>query len=66
MVHICGTLVEPRRGYVKKLHRQDFTKTRNERTLYLPDHVARMLIERRKTTKWRRLDDPVFASRTGN
>ncbi|WP_340539161.1 hypothetical protein [Nocardioides sp. GXZ039] len=51
---------------MKKLHRQDFTKTRNERTLYLPDHVARMLIERRKTTKWRRLDDPVFASRTGN
>lgn len=66
LVRVCGTLVEPRRGYVEKLHRQDFTKTRDDRTLYLPNHVAGMLLQRRDKTRWSRPHDPVFASRTGN
>lgn len=47
-------------------NRQDFTKTRDDRTLFLPDHVAGMLLERREHTRWSRPHDPVFASRTGN
>lgn len=66
MAHVCGTLVEPRKGYVEKLFRQDLTKSGDDRTLLLPDHVAKMLQERRKASQWRSLDDPVFASRTGN
>ena len=36
VLHVCGTLVEPRKGYVDKLHRQDMTKTREDRRLILP------------------------------
>ncbi len=65
VLHVCGTLIEPRKGYVDKLHRQVTTKTRADRRLILPDGVATMLRER-----MRRLptapDAPVFASRTGN
>lgn len=64
-VHVCGTLVEPRKGYVSALHRQEIPKGRENRTLILPDAVVAMLSERRKRTQWRRLDDPVFASTRG-
>lgn len=80
-VHVAATLVEPRkqapkkdrsgnvieegRVFVERLHRQPITKGGGERTLILPAAAVSMLSERRKRTMWRRLDDPVFANRTG-
>lgn len=66
VLHVCGTLIEPRKGYVAKLHRQDTTKTRADRRLILPDAVAAMLRERIRRLPPAAPDAPVFASRTGN
>lgn len=66
VLHVCGTLVEPRKGYVDKLHRQDMTKTREDRRLVLPDHVARMLVERMRRQPPATPQSPIFATRTGN
>lgn len=63
--HIGGTLVEPRRGYVEKLHRQDRTKSGNARLLVLPAHVAQVLRSRRRRSDFTTPTDPVFATRTG-
>ena len=65
-MRICGTLVEPRKGYVSKLYRQESTKTKTVRTLILPDAVARVLRARRARAKFTGPDDPVFATRTRN
>ena len=65
-VHVCGTLVEPRKGYVEKLLRQDSTKTGKDRTLILPQHVGYLLRERRGRVRWTAPEDPVFATRTRN
>jgi integrase len=65
-LHVCGTLIEPRKGYVDKLHRQDTTKTRADRRLILPDAVATMLRERMRRLPPAAPDAPIFASRTGN
>ncbi|WP_377820125.1 site-specific integrase [Branchiibius cervicis] len=65
LLHVCGTVIEPRTTYVERLHRQDTTKTRDDRTLILPDAVATMLrarIERNQPEP----TAPIFASRTGN
>lgn len=80
-VHVAATLVEPRKQapkkdraenvieegcvFVERLHRKPITKGGGERTLILPKAGVEMLNERRKRTMWRRLDDPVFANRTG-
>ena len=66
VLHVCGTLVEPRKGYVERLHRQDMTKTREDRRLILPDHVARMLLERMRRQPPATPQSPIFATRTGN
>lgn len=66
VLHVCGTLVEPRKGYVERLHRQDMTKTREDRRLILPDHVARMLVERMRRQPPATPQSPIFATRTGN
>ena len=66
VLHVCGTLVEPRKGYVDKLHRQDMTKTREDRRLILPDHVTRMLVERMRRQPPATPESPIFATRTGN
>ncbi len=66
VVHVCGTLVEPRKGYVDKLHRQDMTKTREDRHLILPDHVATMLVERMRRQPPATPQSPIFGTRTGN
>jgi integrase len=66
MLAVCGTLIEPRKGYVEKLHRQDTTKTREDRTLILPRHVAAMLQDRIERNPPRTNQSPIFASRTGN
>lgn len=65
-VWIDGTLVEPKKGYVAKLHRQGSTKSGEARTLVLPDAVADMLRSRRAKSRFTGLKDPVFATRTGN
>ena len=62
---ICGTLVEPRKDYVAKLHRQPSTKTKGVRTLVLPDAVVEVLLRRRSEARFVDGDHPVFASRTG-
>lgn len=64
-VHVSGTLLEPRRGHVATLTRQDGTKSGHDRTLILPAAVIDTLTARRTRTTWQRLDDPVFASRLG-
>ena len=64
-VHVSGTLLEPRRGHVATLTRQEGAKSGHDRTLILPAAVVDVLEARRRGTTWRRLDDPVFASRTG-
>lgn len=66
VLHVCGTLVEPRKGYVERLHRQDMTKTREDRRLILPDHVARILVERMRRQPPATPTSPIFATRTGN
>ena len=65
-VHVCGTLIEPRKGYVEELHRQASTKTGSDRTLILPEHVADLLRSRRGRVRWTAPADPVFATRTRN
>jgi integrase len=64
-VLINGTLVEPRKGYVEDLHRQEHTKNRDIRLLILPDQVVATLRARRARAKHNRDSDPVFASRNG-
>jgi integrase len=59
---IDGTLVEPRTGYVARLHRQDWTKSRSVRKLILPAYVADLLRERRDKAGVLAPDSPVFAS----
>jgi len=66
----CGrpanrTLIEPRNGYVANLHRQAATRSGSSRTLILPDHVARLLDERRQRSITSQAGDPVFSSRNG-
>lgn len=64
-VLIDGTLVEPKRGYVQGLHRQDSTKNGHDRTLILPDAVVTMLKQRYDRSDLTAPTDPVFASRRG-
>lgn len=67
--HVCGTVVEPRARYVEQLHRQPMTKTRSDRTLILPGHVAHVLTTRRARVLGEEEpgpEVPVFASRTGH
>jgi integrase len=64
-MEISGTIVEPRSGFVAKLHRQESTKSRTVRTLVLPDAVVETLRARRSLTKFGESEHPVFASRTG-
>ena len=64
-VLVNGTLVEPRKGYVDTLHRQEHTKTGDTRVLLLPDHVVALLRARRARVKHTDASDPVFASTNG-
>lgn len=66
VLHVRGTLIEPRKGYVATLHRQDTTKTREDRRLILPDATARMLQERMLRHPPASRESPVFGTRTGN
>lgn len=65
LVTICGTLREPRKGYISGLERSPATKSRRDRTLVLPSAVLKTLRERRSRTQWNRDDDFVFASARG-
>jgi integrase len=65
-LHICGTVIEPRKGYVHELHRQNRTKTGDDRRLILPAAVAQMLQERMRRTPPRDPESPIFATGTGN
>ncbi|WP_182378926.1 tyrosine-type recombinase/integrase [Nocardioides sp. WS12] len=65
-VHICGTVIEPRKGYVDHLHRQNRTKTGDDRRLVLPDAVAAMLRERMRRDPPSTPESPIFATGTGN
>ncbi len=62
VVHICGTLVEPRAGYVKVLHRQPETKSRRDRTIPLPDAVV-SVIRRRLAGREGDPSDPALCQR---
>lgn len=62
---ISGTLVEPRRGFVERHHRQETTKNNQVRTLLLPDAVAHALRERRAESRYTAPGDPVIASNQG-
>ena len=64
-LHVCGTLVEPRKGFVDTLHRQDTTKTRDDRTLILPDRVVAVLRQRLDRDPPSDPDAPVFGTRVG-
>lgn len=64
-VLIDGTIVEPKRGYVPTLHRQDATKNGGRRTLILPDAVVTLLEQRRAASPHAAGSDPVFASGRG-
>ena len=66
ILHVCGTLIEPRMGFVEKLHRQDATKSREDRRLILPDTVVAMLQVRLRRVPPASPNAPIFASRTGN
>ena len=66
IVTVRATLVEPRKGGYETLTRQSFPKSHaGVRTLPLLPEIAQMLRDRRKRTRYRRLDDPVFASENG-
>jgi integrase len=64
-IHVCGTVVEPRGDLVPFLVRQPRTKSRVERTLLLPEHVASMLAARRARSSFTGPEDPVFATSRG-
>jgi integrase len=66
VLHVRGTLIEPRKGYVDKLHRQGTTKTRDDRRIILPDATARMLLQRIRRQPPASREGPVFGTRTGN
>lgn len=66
ILHVRGTLIEPRKGYVDKLHRQDTTKTREDRRLVLPDPTVTLLIDRMRRQPPATLESPIFGTRTGN
>ncbi len=61
-LHVCGTLVEPRKGFVDALHRQDTTKTRDDRTLILPGRVIAVLRQRMERDRPANPDAPVFGT----
>jgi integrase len=63
-LHVCGTLIEPRKGFVDSLHRQDTTKTRDDRTLILPGRVVAVL-QRMDRDPPADPDAPVFGTRVG-
>jgi integrase len=65
LLHVCGTLVEPRKGFVDTLHRQDTTKTRDDRTLILPGRVVAVLRQRMDRDPPANPDAPVFGTRVG-
>ena len=62
---ICGTVVEPRGGYVDTLHRKDATNSRSVRTLILPSAAVAVLRERHAASPYRSADDPALASGRG-
>ena len=66
VLHVRGTLIEPRKGFVDKLHRQDTTKSREDRRLILPDAVAEMLRDRMRRQPPTSPESPIFATRNGN
>ncbi len=62
-ITISGTLVEPRKGFVEKLHRQESTKTSMTRTLVLPDAALAVVRRRPDHSSWTQVkangsDDP--------
>lgn len=65
-LHICGTVIEPRKGFVDHLHRQNRTKTGDDRRLILPDAVTVMLRERMRRDPPSTPESPIFATGTGN
>lgn len=65
-VHICGTIVEPRGGFVDHLHRQSMTKTREDRTLIIPARVVEVLQARMQRNSTDDPTTPIFATRGGN
>lgn len=64
ILYVRGTLIEPRKGYVDKLHGQDTTKTREDRRLILPDHVAPVLVERIRRQPATTPESPIFGTGT--
>jgi integrase len=62
---ISGTLIEPRKKYVAKLHRQDSTKSGTDRTLILPDALVETIRARRERSKYTGPQDPIFAAANG-
>lgn len=64
-VLVSGTLVEPRMGYVDKLHRQESTKGGHARTLILPHALVEQLRARKASSAFSSENDPVFVSRVG-
>ena len=65
-LHVRGTLIEPRTGFVDRLFRQDTTKNHEDRILLLPDTIATMLRDRLDQTPTLAPEQPVFGTRTGN
>jgi integrase len=65
-LHVCGTLLEPRKGFIDQLSRQDTTKNHEDRILILPDAVVQTLQARLDRMASAGPDQPIFASRTGN
>lgn len=65
MLHVCGTLIEPRKGYVDKLHRQDRTKSGDHRTLILPSRVVEVLKRRIERDPPSGPEAPIFGTREG-
>ena len=66
ILHVRGTLIEPRKGYVDRLHRQDTTKTREDRRLILPAPTVTLLIDRMRRQPPATPESPIFGTRTGN
>lgn len=56
----------PRKGYVDRLHRQDTTKTRDERTLILPSRVVEVLQRRIERDPPAGPEAPIFGTGNGN
>lgn len=65
VVEIAATMIEPRGKEIPSRYRQPYTKSRESRTIPLPEAVRALLVDRKETRGVATNDEFVFAGETG-